>query len=309
MRIMQNNGPLVSVIMPCYKESLSVLKEAIFSILEQTYKNIELIVIVDNPLANENIKFLQDLCVNDDNRIRIIVNEENIGIVRSLNKAIMLARGEYIARMDADDVSLPKRLESQLEYLLKNNLDIVGGFYRDISVDGDLLDIVKNPVKSKSVAKTLKCRNCVGHPTFFVKRDVYKTLNGYDDIPTCEDYHFLIKAIKAGYKIGNMPEVCLYYRVTPNSISRSNQGRQQVIAKLVRQFYDNPTMLTKEYVYNYLQNENTVKEIESINCFNKQIKEIKKGNVNKQSIKLLANRYFYQAVYHKIKRLVMGEDI
>ncbi len=299
---MRNNEPLISVIMPCYKESLPVLKEAVFSILKQTYRNLELIVIVDNPSASENIKFLHDACV-DDKRIFIIVNEENIGIVRSLNKAITLARGDYIARMDADDVSLPKRLEKQLSYLLEFDLDIVGGFYREISVNGELLEVVKNPVKSMSVAKTLKCRNCVAHPTFFVKQNVYKILNGYDDIPTCEDYHFLIKAVKYGYKIGNMPEICLHYRVSPNSISRSNYGKQKVIAKLVRKFYDNPTMLTKEYVCNYLRNENTVKEIESIDCFNKQIKEIKKGRMNKQSINLLMNCNFYKAVYYKIKRL------
>ena len=151
---MRNYGVLISVVMPCYKESLSVLKEAVLSILKQTYNNLELIVIVDNPLANENIRFLQDVCVNDK-RVRIIVNEENIGIVRSLNKGIMLARGEYIARMDADDISLSKRLEKQLTYLLDHDLDIVGGFYQNVSVDGELLDVVKNPVASMDVAKII----------------------------------------------------------------------------------------------------------------------------------------------------------
>lgn len=103
----------ISVIMSTFNEKLEWVKEAIDSIINQTYRNIEFIIIVDNPNNIELKNMLEQYCIEDD-RIKIIVNEFNIGLVKSLNKALKICSGEFIARMDADDISVKYRLEKQL---------------------------------------------------------------------------------------------------------------------------------------------------------------------------------------------------
>lgn len=297
---MQKDFPLVSVIMPCYKESLPIIKEAVFSILNQSYRRIEFIVVVDNPEAVGTIEFLREIS-GDDGRIKLLINEKNSGIVKSLNRALACATGDYIARMDADDVSLSDRLENQLRYLEANGLDLVGGYYQEISVDGEVIKIVKNPLTPKGVAKTLEWRSCVGHPTFFVKKNVYDDLGGYDDIPTCEDYHFLLKARAAKYKLGNIPKVCLLYRLTPNSIGRKNHGKQKAITKFLILNYDNPTKITKGDIDNYLKTNQAVKYMNDVNTFYECLDKVRNHSKFPYAFKLLFNRFLYTIVYSKMK--------
>lgn len=118
---------LISVIMSTYNESVSELRESIESVLKQTYSNIEFVIVIDNPNNEELSVFIYSF---DDPRIRVIKNDRNIGLVNSLNKAICQSKGEYLARMDADDICEVNRLKLQKEYLDKNNLDLVGGSVR-----------------------------------------------------------------------------------------------------------------------------------------------------------------------------------
>ena len=127
--------PVISVIMSCYKEPMSILKQAVESILIQTYKDFEFIVIVDNPSNREIIGYLKNVSLVD-RRVKMYVNKNNMGLVASLNKAICISRGKYIARMDADDISISTRLFDQLLYLEHNNLDFIGGYYVKITNDG-----------------------------------------------------------------------------------------------------------------------------------------------------------------------------
>ena len=99
----------VSVIMSTYKEPIEWIQQSVDSILNQTYKNLEFIIIVDNPEYAELVSLLNDYADSDD-RISVVVNNNNIGLVKSLNKALSFCTGEYVARMDADDISLPERL-------------------------------------------------------------------------------------------------------------------------------------------------------------------------------------------------------
>ena len=108
--------PLVSVIMGVYNTKPEYLKQAVESILAQTYDNLEFVIVDDGNRKDEIISYLHRI-KQSDNRVKIIVNEENIGLTRSLNKAIDHSRGKYIARMDSDDISLPDRLLKQVEYM------------------------------------------------------------------------------------------------------------------------------------------------------------------------------------------------
>ena len=128
---------MISIIMSTYKEEESLLRQSIESILKQTYRDFEFIIILDNP-ENEMHKRVIEEYVLRDSRIHFYINEKNMGLTHSLNRGIDLAKGEYIARMDADDISLVDRLERQLEYLEKNHYDLIGGITEMINEDGSL---------------------------------------------------------------------------------------------------------------------------------------------------------------------------
>ena len=112
------NAPAVSVVMPVYNGE-KYLRESIDSILNQTYTDYEFIIVNDG----SNDKTEEIILSYNDNRIRYIKNEKNLQIVKSLNRGIELAKGRYIARMDADDISLPRRFEKQITFM-ENNLEI-----------------------------------------------------------------------------------------------------------------------------------------------------------------------------------------
>ena len=110
----------VSVVMSVFSEPRNWLKKAINSILDQTFSDFEFIIINDNPIRKENYLFLKEI-QQKDSRIIIIENKENIGLTKSLNKGLSVARGTYIARMDADDISFPTRLEKQYLFMEANS--------------------------------------------------------------------------------------------------------------------------------------------------------------------------------------------
>ena len=109
-------GTLISVIMSTYNESEDYIRSSVSSILRQTLHDLELIIVIDNP-ENEAAVTAVNAFASEDSRVKILCNENNLGLVRSLNKAISAAHGEILARMDADDISLPQRLEKQLAFL------------------------------------------------------------------------------------------------------------------------------------------------------------------------------------------------
>jgi len=134
---------LVSVLMSTYNESELELRLAIESILNQTYRNIEFIIVSDNP-QNTMLQNIINEYQKKDRRIKVILNNENLGLPRSLNKGIEQARGKYIARMDADDISLPNRIEEEMDFMLINNLDMVAAL--QINIDENNKTIEKKPL-------------------------------------------------------------------------------------------------------------------------------------------------------------------
>ena len=120
------NSPLVSVVMSVFVEPEKWLRNAIDSILTQTYSNLEFLIINDNYERMLNKRVLDEYA-HTDKRIRIITNQSNQGLTKSLNKGISIAQGKYIARMDADDFSLPNRIERQVAFLELNSEVIVCG--------------------------------------------------------------------------------------------------------------------------------------------------------------------------------------
>lgn len=219
--------PEVTVLMSVYKESHDVLKQAIDSILNQTFTDFEYIIVYDAPDYEPNKILLQNYAAKNK-KIKLHFNEKNQGLAASLNNGLKEASGTYIARMDADDIAYPERIETQLNYLKENNLDFTGCYVKTIYEDGkELQKVVKVPVTHKKIVKTLKINNCIFHPTWFLKKEVFDKIGGYYGA-FAEDYMFILEAMKRNYKFGNVPEVLLKYRMGKSSISRSNLFLQYI---------------------------------------------------------------------------------
>ena len=239
--------------MSTYKEPLNYIDQSINSILNQTYKDFEFVIVVDNPENKEHIKYIQDRMRNDT-RIRLSINERNLGLTKSLNKAITLTKGEFIARMDADDIAELDRLECQLAYLTANNLDLVGCNIRDIDENGDFIyeSGTHYPTNDAIIKKYLRINSAIPHPTWLVRKSVYVESGLYCDFPACEDYEFLTRIAIDGKQLGNVFEPKLRYRINNTGISCSKKVSQKTSFYYVRKNYINQRKSSLADFYDFL---------------------------------------------------------
>ena len=296
---------MISIIMSTYKEEENLLRESIESILNQTYKDFEFIIILDFPENNLHKKIIEEYS-KIDNRIRFFVNEKNLGLTGSLNRGLSLAKGEYIARMDADDISLPYRLERQLEYIKKNQYDLIGGITQMIDEDGNsIYSIQKVPTDFNKIKKALRYGQCIAHPTWLGRKEVFDYLNGYRNIPFCEDFDFTLRVVLNGFKISNLNETVLKYRMTKNSISRNNLYDQYLYMKYITNEYSNGNIASvenaKEYVKNHLNKKNAEKYLEANVIFNRMLQEMTDKKIIGFTIDgfklLFTSKYYLDKIY------------
>ena len=244
---------MISVIMSTYKEDERLLRESIESILNQTYRDFEYIIILDYPDNDVHKSVIEEYALKDD-RIHFYINEKNMGLTDSLNHGLSLCHGEYIARMDADDISLPDRLERQMKYLEKNHYDLIGGITEMINENGSLLYSIKSvPTDPKKINKALRYSQCIAHPTWLGKKEVFEKNAGYRHMPLCEDYDFTLRAVLNGFVISNLNEGVLKYRMTSNSISRSNLFEQYLYMAYITNEYKNNRIASVDKAYAYVQ--------------------------------------------------------
>lgn len=228
---------LVSVIMACYNEDLNLIKKSIESVINQTHLNIEFIIVCDNP-KNEDIRNLLIYYSKLDSRIRVIFNEKNKGLIESLNTALNIAKGNFIARMDADDICMLNRIETQLEYLLKNNFDFVMSKVIFIDELGNKIFNKKNEnIKEDRIKKYLMYRNISFHPTWLFKKSVLEKNKKYNQIIYAEDYDFICRVILNGFSIGYIDSELLYYRIRSTGITKSNRYYQEIVTQIVSKCY------------------------------------------------------------------------
>jgi len=214
--------PKVSVLMSVYNGE-RYLREALESILNQTFSDFEFINI-DDGSTDTTWRILNDY---DGARIRLVRNEENIGLAGSLNKGLELARGEFIARMDADDISLPERFARQVEFLDAHpEIGVVGTAYQMIDAQGRLKDIPQ-PTTAPMI---LKWRGCFGsplaHPAIMARKELLERVGGYNEhFRTSQDYD-LLQRLSGKTRLANLPDVLLYLRKHEKSISyQQNVGQ------------------------------------------------------------------------------------
>ena len=223
----KNLIPKISIIIPCYNAE-NYLEKAVNSIVNQTYKNLEIICIDDG--SNDRTKEILLELQQKDDRIIVVSNEQNLKLIQTLNKGIEISTGEYIARMDADDVASPEKFEKQLNYLLKNNLDLCGTFAY-LLYDNKLRKKFKTRITLNNNVKLSSLFDSpLIHPTVLGVSNLFKEY-GYNDSSNnylIEDYELWRRIIKLDYRIGILPEYLFEYRVNPNGESQSKKKIQKI---------------------------------------------------------------------------------
>lgn len=204
--------PLVSVIMPTYNEAPHIIHAALESILLQTWRNWELLVLDDSTEAMTS-KAIDDIAETDD-RVRVVREKSRMGFVHALNVGIGLSRGEYIARMDGDDVSLPERLASQIEYMRNHpDTDAVGGAMYLMDESGTIRSERHYPCSGLRMNLFTIFRSPLAHPTVMIRRSITDAGFRYDEkFPMAEDLEFWLRLRKRGYRLANMDVCLLNYR-------------------------------------------------------------------------------------------------
>jgi len=219
--------------MPVYNGE-KYLKEAVESILNQTFKNFELLIFDDSSI-DRSIEIIKSY---SDERIKLIRNKENLGIVSNLNKGIILAKGKYIARMDADDISLNTRLEEQYQFMESyENIAVCGTWVKFIGVEKKWLEdnILKNPSNPEEI-RCCFLFNCVlKHPSVMIREKVlYQEGYQYNEkVNRAEDYDMWVRISKK-YALSNVEKVLLKYREHENNISRVHKKENVKQANEIR---------------------------------------------------------------------------
>ncbi len=215
-----NRQPMVSVVMSVFNAE-KYLSTSVDSILAQSYTDFEFII-VDDGSSDSSLQILKGY---QDDRIRLLKNEKNSGLVYSLNRGLDEARGKYIVRMDADDISLPDRLKTQVGYMEANSeIDVCGSFIQTFR-DGDEVDepCRRYPVDNAEI-KGFMIFNCgFAHPAVIMRR-VFLEKHGYryrEEYRHAEDYDLWCNMMERAH-FGNIPEVLLKYRLTKGSVSSNN---------------------------------------------------------------------------------------
>lgn len=229
---MPENKPLISVLMPTYNVA-RFIDEAVESILAQTYENFEFII-VDDCSTDGTYELLQKWAAKD-HRIILDRNKENSKICVSLNKAWSRAKGDFIARMDGDDVSTPERLDVLYAYLSKHpDVDLVGSQTISINDKGQIFSCKKLLRSPEFISKCLKYDSTGVFHIWLARRYVYETLKGYRNMPFVEDYDFLLRGQKNGFKYANVEEYVYKVRIRDGNTGSTNGLKQWKATYFVR---------------------------------------------------------------------------
>ena len=230
-----NKSPKISLIMSVYNGE-DYLSEAIDSVINQSFTDWELIII--NDCSTDGTGGILGKYESQDARIKVHTNEVNLRLPSSLNKALELANGKYIARMDADDICLPDRLQKQYDFMEKNS---------DVALSSCRFMTLKNGVVSsggcgakvdfESIKALLLVTNPILHPGIIAKADVIKRL-GYDKNFTCtEDMELWTRFVLAGEKVQILPEYLMIYRLHDKQITETTLEKQKTEIAAVQRNY------------------------------------------------------------------------
>jgi glycosyltransferase involved in cell wall biosynthesis len=294
------------------------LEEAINSIINQTYSNLEILCINDGSTDGTG-SFLES-CASKDSRIKVIHNEHNFKLIKTLNKGVKLAQGQYIARMDADDIADPRRIQIQYDYLKLNpHIDLLSCGLWVISEEGNVISKII-PRQHNSIACLFASFFYVpvGHPELLIKSSVLKdNLFLEEDYAIhTEDYELWTRLLRKGYQLQNINDLLHYFRINSKSISRTyTQIQDNNFVACAHKHYELYTR--KKYTVNIVRvlvnriNSDTKYE-DVIQAF-KTIKEFKNYFIIKEKkaidrmslneIKVIYYTHFFDICYQIVKNM------
>ena len=224
-----SSPPIVTVLMPVYNGGI-YLKEAIESILGQTFRDFELLIIDDGSTDGS-----YDLvAAYSDSRIRLVRQDKNHGLVASLNLGLTLARGKFVARMDADDISFPERLSRQVDFMDANpSVGICGSWLQTFSMAERTL--WPSPLAHNEIHAKLLFESALYHPTVFIRKSLFsdQVLRYMEDFPCAEDYELWSRCV-SHCRLANIGEVLLYYRIHNKSVGSREASTMHQSADMVR---------------------------------------------------------------------------
>lgn len=222
-------GPKITVLMTVYNGE-RYLKEAINSILAQTYTDFEFIIIDDASMDGTS-RILNSYTKhgpNFDSRIIIVTNNSNFGLTKSLNIGLRIANGEYIARMDADDISMPARLAMQKEILdTHEDIAVLGGGSEIINETGKSIGVKKMIENSELIGFRMITANQLAHPTVMFRKSIILANNSYNEcFKYVQDYDLWSRLIEKNYTISNIREPLIKYRYHQESLTQNLNSKE-----------------------------------------------------------------------------------
>jgi len=225
--------PTISVLMPVYNAE-SYVAEAVESVLSQSFADFEFLIINDG--SRDRSRSILQAYADQDPRIRLI-SRENRGLIASLNELVAQARGEFLARMDADDICLSNRFSQQVAFLQAHpEVLCVGGAYDMIDAQGKLITLVKPPEQDAEIQEQmLSGGTAIQHPCAMVRRRALLQVRGYDRKTfLAEDLDLWLRLGEMG-QLANLPDPVLRYRVHDQSLSARRIKRQSKVVQRVCQ--------------------------------------------------------------------------
>ncbi len=282
--------PKISVVMSVYN-SEKFLDAAIKSILEQSFKNFEFIIINDG--STDNSSEIIKKYIENDKKIVLINNKKNLGRAKSRNEGLKIARGKYVAILDSDDIALPERLGEQYNFLGKNReFFLVGSSAYNIDEQGGILTTHKSISNPSKVVNKLARRNCIYHSSV-----MYKNSKKYfyrEKFPYSQDYDFYLRLLSDNKKLTNLKKPLIKYRINPEAISFSQRTKQKLFAEKAREFYHQRLKYGKDEYDKFDPNE--ILSINAETSTNKVVleSEIKAGFKlnNFKRVRKLCKKYF-----------------
>jgi len=224
------NDPAVTVLM-AVRDGERHLRPALESILRQTFDDFEFLI-VDDASADATREVIASY---GDPRVRLVANSEHLGLTESLNRGIALARGRYLARMDADDLSDPERLERQVAFLDAHpECALVATWARKIDASGAQVGVAHTPLTSDAIRRLLRRGNCITHGTVMIRNQAIRSVGGYDpSMERAQDYDLWLR-LSEQFDLGTLPEYLYSWREHAASISGRHLAEQDRFAELAR---------------------------------------------------------------------------
>ena len=244
----------ISVLISVYKsEKPAYLKRSLDSIWDdQILKPKEIILVEDGLLTAELYEVIENFKNKVGDALKLIVNKTNIGLTKSLNKGIKVATGDYIARMDSDDISLPDRFLKQAEFLEANKeICVVGGYIQEFDNEHVNLNVRRFPLSHEDALDYIYKASPLAHPTVMMRNDIFKKGIKYDEkYRTSQDVALWFTLINAGYRIANLDMITLKFRREGDVFKRRSREKAKnellIYCKGIRQTYG---LLSWKYMY------------------------------------------------------------